>query len=91
MTPTDLRLLEQPIAPLPADELPSGLVDRVAAYNAAVGAFRALVRQALDEVQAGGVVSSKKAEALRACAADLVTARAWLLRKASRTSEPGGG
>jgi hypothetical protein len=91
MTPTDLRRLEQPIAPLPADELPPELVDRAAAYNSAVDAFRALVRQALDEVQAGGVVSPKKAEALQACAADLVTARAWLLRRARVPPEPEGG
>lgn len=91
MTPTDLRRLEQPIAPLPADELPSELVDRAAAYNAAVGAFRALVRQALDEVQGGGVVSPRKAEALRACAADLVTARAWLLQRARLPRGPEDG
>jgi hypothetical protein len=91
MTPTDLRLLEQPIAPLPADELPPELAGRAAAYNSAVGAFRALVRQALDEVLAGGVVSDRKAEALRACAADLVTARAWLVRGAGAAPEPEEG
>jgi hypothetical protein len=89
MTPSDLRRLEQPIATVPANELPSELVDRAAAYNAAVGAFRALVRQALDEVQSGGVVSAGKAEALRASAADLVTARAWLLRMSRRTGPKG--
>jgi hypothetical protein len=82
MTPSELRTLEQPIAALPSDEVPPALVARASAYNAAVSAFRASVRHALERAQSGGVIHERRAEALRACAADLLTAREWLLQMA---------
>lgn len=84
MTSNELQALEQPIADLAADDLPVSLAERASAYNAAVEAFHHAVRQALEEVQTDGVVQARKAEALRAYAADLIAARAWLVQMARR-------
>lgn len=89
MTPTELRTLEQPIAALPSDEVPAAFVARATAYNAAVHAFRASVRHALERARDGGVIHERRAEALRACAADLLTAREWLLQMARNAPKAG--
>jgi hypothetical protein len=90
MTSTELQALEQPITDLSADDLPITLAERAAAYNAAVDAFHHAVRQALEEVQAGRVVQARKAEALRAYAADLISARAWLVQMARKPQKTSG-
>lgn len=83
MTQSELRALDrQPVAPLFADHLPDALVPQVVAYNSALEAFRDSVRQALEVVQSGGAIHPRTAEALRASAIDLVTARAWVVRMA---------
>jgi hypothetical protein len=88
MTQSELRSLEQPVAALPPDEVPAALHARAAAYNAAVAAFQASVRHTLQQVEAGGAVHERRAEALRACAADLLTAREWLLQMAHGLPRP---
>lgn len=82
MTVTELRFLEAPIAPVRADEVPAALAGRATTYNAAVEAFQEAVRGALSAAQGGNAIGSRKAEALRALAADLAAARGWLLRSA---------
>jgi hypothetical protein len=83
MTQSELSALDQqPVAPLFADHLPDALGAHVAAYNTALEAFRDSVRQALEVVQSGGTIHPMTADALRACAIDLVTARAWVVRMA---------
>jgi hypothetical protein len=79
MNATELRSLEAPIASVPPDEVPPGLVERAAAYNAAVEAFRHVVSVAASELRAGAALDAGVADALRTCASDLVAAREWLL------------
>ncbi len=79
MNANELRSLERPVTTVPLDDVPPSLVARATAYNEAVDAFRDIVRGTLEELQDGGAVDAERAEALRTAAADLVTAREWLL------------
>ncbi len=79
MNANELRSLETPVSAVPLDDVPPSLVDRAAAYNEAVDAFRAVVRSTLAELQHGGGIDAEHAEALRTAAADLCTAREWLV------------
>ncbi len=79
MNANELRSLEKPIAAVPLDDVPPSLLERAAAYNEAVDAVRGIVREALAELQQCGAVDRPRADALRQAAADLVTAREWLL------------
>ncbi|HET8538893.1 MAG TPA: hypothetical protein VFL83_03370 [Anaeromyxobacter sp.] len=79
MNANELRSLEQPVTAVPLEEVPPSLVDRATAYNEAVDAFREVVRATLERLRDGGAVDADRAESLRAAAADLVTAREWLL------------
>jgi hypothetical protein len=79
MNANELRSLEKPVTTLPLDHVPPSLVERAVAYNDAVDAFRDIVRATLVELQDGGGVDGDRADALRVAAADLVTAREWLL------------
>ncbi len=82
MTATELRSLERPVTPMSPDEVPPALLERAAAYNEAVNAFREAVRNALDELQRGAAIDPETAEALRVSAAGLEAARDWLLQLA---------
>jgi hypothetical protein len=82
MNANELRTLEQPVTAVPLDDLPPSLLERAASYNDAVDAFREIVRAALEELQGGRGVDADRAESLRTAAADLVTAREWLLELA---------
>lgn len=82
MNANELRSLEQPVTAVPLDGVPPTLLERAAAYNEAVDAFRDVVREALRDLQQGAPLDVDRAESLRACAADLVTAREWLLEVA---------
>ena len=75
----DERVGQVCVAAVPLDDVPPTLLERAAAYNDAVGAFRDVVRNALAELQRGRVIEGERAEQLRTCAVDLVTAREWLL------------
>lgn len=88
MNATELRSLEKPVTALPLDDVPPSLVERATAYNEAVDAFRDIIRGTLVELRDGGAVDAERADALRAAAADLVTAREWLLEIA-RLPSPG--
>lgn len=79
MNANELRSLEQPVTAVPLDEVPPALLERAAAYNDAVDAFRDAVRGTLAELTAGRAVDADRAESLRTAAVDLVTAREWLL------------
>jgi len=79
MNASELRSLEKPVTAVPLDDVPPTLLERAAAYNDAVDAFREAVRNALAELQQGRAVDPDRAESLRVCAVDLVTAREWLL------------
>jgi hypothetical protein len=79
MNANELRSLEKPVIVVPLDGVPPSLVERATAYNEAVDAFREVVRGTLVELQDGRGVDADRAEALRTAAADLVTAREWLL------------
>ena len=79
MNANELRSLERPVTAVPLDDVPPSLLERAAAYNDAVDAFRDLVRGTLAELQAGRAVDEGRAHLLRSAAADLVTAREWLL------------
>ncbi len=79
MNANELRSLEKPVTAVALDDLPPSLLERAAAYNDAVDAFRGMVRGTLEELQGGGRVDAERAESLRTAAADLVTAREWLL------------
>ncbi len=79
MNANELRSLEQPVTAVPLDDVPPSLLERAAVYNDAVDAFRDIVRARLEQLQEGAVVDAERAEALRTAAADLVTAREWLL------------
>ena len=79
MNANELRSLEKPVTAVPLDDLPPTLLERAAAYNDAVDAFRDVVRGTLAELRGGGAVDAGRAESLRTAAADLVTAREWLL------------
>ncbi len=79
MNANELRSLEKPVTAVPLDDVPPSLLDRATAYNEAVDAFREVVRGTLVELQDGGGVDAERAHALRTAAADLVTAREWLL------------
>ncbi len=82
MNANELRSLERPVTTVPLDDVPPSLVGRAAAYNEAVDAFRDIVRGTLVELQDGGGVDAERADALRTAAANLVTAREWLLELA---------
>jgi hypothetical protein len=82
MNASELRSLEKPITAVPLDDVPPTLLERAAAYNDAVDAFREVVRNALAELQQGRAVDPDRAEQLRIGAVDLVTARVWLLELA---------
>lgn len=82
MTSTELLSLESPVEGVSADEVPAALLGRAIAYNAAVDAFRESIRGALYAAEGGHSIDARKADALRALANDLATARAWLLRSA---------
>jgi hypothetical protein len=82
MNASELRSLEKPITAVPLDDVPPTLLERAAAYNDAVDAFREVVRNALAELQQGRAVDPDRAEQLRIGAVDLVTAREWLLELA---------
>jgi hypothetical protein len=82
MTVIELRTLEKPITAVQADEVPATLLGRATTYNKAVDAFRVAIRGALDDVQRGRTIEPDRAGLLRACAADLVTARTCLLELA---------
>jgi hypothetical protein len=79
MNANELRSLEKPVTAVPLDDVPPSLLERAAAYNDAVDAFRDIVRTTLAQVQGGVTVDLDRAESLRTAAADLVTAREWLL------------
>src|SRR5512138_2329853 len=79
MNANELRSLEKPVTAVPLDDVPPTLLERAAAYNDAVDAFRELVRAALAQLQEGAAVDGERAESLRTAAADLMTAREWLL------------
>ncbi len=82
MNANELRSLEKPVVTVALDDVPPSLVERATAYNEAVEAFRDVVRGTLAELQDGGGVDAERADALRTAAADLVTAREWLLEVA---------
>ncbi len=79
MNANELRSLEKPVSAVPLGDVPPSLLARAAAYNDAVDAFRDIVRVTLAELQEGGGVDAERAESLRTAAADLVTAREWLV------------
>ena len=79
MNANELQSLQTPVAAVPLDDVPPTLVERAAASNDAVDAFRGVVRGALEQLQQGRALDPDRAESLRASAADLVTAREWLL------------
>ncbi len=79
MNANELRSLEKPVTAVPLDEVPPTLLERAAAYNDAVDAFRDIVRGTLEQLRDGAAVDAERAESLRTAAADLVTAREWLL------------
>jgi hypothetical protein len=79
MNANELRSLEKPVTAVPLDELPPSMLARAAAYNDAVDAFRDVIRSTLVQLQEGRPVGADRAESLRTAAADLVTAREWLL------------
>lgn len=79
MNANELRSLEKPVTAVPLDDVPPALLERAAAYNEAVDAFREIVRATLEHLQEGAAVDGDRAESLRVAAADLVTAREWLL------------
>ncbi len=79
MNETELRSLEKPVGTVPLDDVPPSLLERAARYNDAVDAFRDVVRGALEELQQGVAIEAERAESLRTAAADLVTAREWLV------------
>jgi hypothetical protein len=79
MNANELRSLESPVTPVPLEDVPPSLVERATAYNDAVEAFRDAVRETLGELRGGGGLDGERAAALRAAAAELVTAREWLL------------
>jgi len=79
MNANELRSLEKPVTVVPLDDVPPSLLERAAAYNDAVDAFRDVIRGTLAQLQAGRAVDADRAESLRTAAADLVTAREWLL------------
>ncbi len=91
MNANELRSLEKPVTTVPLDEVPASLVERATAYNEAVDAFRDVVRGTLAELRDGGGVDAERADALRTAAADLVTAREWLLEIARLPSGPRRG
>jgi hypothetical protein len=82
MTVSELRSIVSPVAALAADQVPATLLERAAAYNEAVGAFGEAIRKALAILQRGGTLDEDLVVSLRVCAADLVTAREWLLTRA---------
>jgi hypothetical protein len=82
MTVSELRSIVSPVAALAADQVPATLLERAAAYNEAVGAFGEAIRKALGILQRGGTLEEDLVVSLRICAADLVTAREWLLTRA---------
>ena len=79
MNANELRSLEKPVTAVPLDDVPPTLLERAAAYNDAVEAFRDIVRGTLAQLQDGVVVDDERAESLRTAAVDLMTAREWLL------------
>jgi len=79
MNANELRSLEAPVTAVSLDDVPTTLLDRAAAYNDAVKAFRDVVRETLARLQRGHAIDAERAESLRTAAADLVTAREWLL------------
>ncbi len=79
MNANELRSLEKPVVAVPLDDVPPSLLERAAAYNDAVDAFRDIVRATLAQLRDGSPVDADRAESLRTAAADLVTAREWLL------------
>jgi hypothetical protein len=93
MNANELRSLEKPVTAVRLDDVPPSLLERATAYNDAVDAFRGIVRALLAELQDGGGVDGvdrERADALRTAAADLVTARAWLLEIARLPAQPRG-
>ena len=79
MNANELRSLEKPVTAVPLEDVPPSLLERASAYNDAVEAFREVVRNALALLQEGCPIDADRAESLRTCAVDLVTAREWLL------------
>lgn len=88
MTVIELRTLAKPVAAVQTDEVPAALVERATSYNAAVDAFREAVVGALEDLQQGRQIDPARADLLRTCAADLVTARSFLLQLARLPSRP---
>lgn len=91
MNANDLRSLEKPVTAVSLEDVPPSLLERAAAYNDAVDAFREVVRGALIHLQEGRGIDGERAASLRTCAVDLVTARDWLLELARlpSTARPG--
>lgn len=87
MNVNELRSLERPVTAVPLDDVPPSLLERAAAYNDAVDAFRDVVRAALLQLQDGRDLDAERAESLRTSAVDLVTAREWLLEIARLPSQ----
>lgn len=79
MNANELRSLEKPVTAVRLDDVPPSLLERAAAYNDAVDAFREIVRRTLVQLLEGRAVDGERAESLRTAAADLCTAREWLL------------
>jgi hypothetical protein len=82
MNATELRSLEEPVAAVSLEDVPPSLLERAAAYNDAVTAFREVIRGALVHLQEGRPLDGERAASLRTSAVDLVTAREWLLELA---------
>ncbi len=87
MNANELRSLEKPVTAVALDEVPPTLLERAAAYNDAVDAFRDVVRGTLAQLREGRRVDADRAESLRTAAVDLVTAREWLLEIARLPSD----